>query len=175
MVVVVVWDGLRPDFVTAEVTPHLHEVATGGVWFEASHCAYPSETRVNAAALATGGYPGRTGITGNTIYVPGFDPGRPARAVNTGDHTQLERLAAVDGPLLRAPCVADDLAAAGGVTVVASSGSPGSALLQNPRPDGVTLNHALIRLRAPEEHSLGEIGAPPPDSGPGRPRPGATG
>ena len=70
LVCVIVWDGLRPDWVTPDVTPILHALATGGVWFERSHCAYPSETRVNAAALATGSYPGRTGITANRIFVP---------------------------------------------------------------------------------------------------------
>ena len=166
LVVVIVWDGLRPDFVEPAVTPCLHALATGGVWFEASHCAYPSETRVNAAALATGCYPGRTGITGNTIYVPGFDSAAPARTVNTGDHTHLDRLAALDPPLVRVPCAADAIAAAGGVTIVASSGSPGAALLQNPRPDGITLNHALLRPPAVAERVLAAFGPAPPDSRP---------
>ncbi|MGH2351745.1 MAG: alkaline phosphatase family protein, partial [Chloroflexota bacterium] len=122
LAIVVVWDGLRPDFVTPEDTPHLCRLAAEGVWFEASHCVYPTETRVNAAALATGCYPGRTGLTGNSLYLPGFDP-TPGRLANTGDHTHLARIAAVDGPLLRAPCLADSVAAGGGVTVVASSGS----------------------------------------------------
>jgi arylsulfatase A-like enzyme len=166
LVVVVVWDGLRPDFVTAEVTPTLLELAGGGVWFGASHCVYPSETRVNAAALATGCGPGRTGLTANSIYVPGFDPARPEDSVNTGDHTQLARLEALDGPLLRVPWVGQAVRAAGGAMVVASSGSPGSALLQDPSPEGITVNQAILRPAAVAEEVAARLGAPPPDSYP---------
>ena len=148
LVITAVWDGLRPDFLTPEVTPILLGLAGGGVWFGASHCVYPSETRVNASALATGCGPGRTGITANSIYVPGFDPGRPDLMVNTGDHTQLARLEALDGPLLRVPWVGQAIAPAGGAMVVASSGSPGSALLQDPSPEGTTVNQALLRPEA---------------------------
>src|SRR5688572_22661026 len=133
LAILIVWDGLRPDWVTPEVTPTLHALATGGVWFDRSHCAYPSETRVNAAALATGCYPGRTTITANSIFVPGFDPKSPlssASVANTGDHTHLARIHQIDPPLLDAPTTADAVIAAGGAAVVASSGSPGSAFIQ---------------------------------------------
>ena len=79
------------------------------------------------------------------MYVPGFDPGRPDALLNTGDHTQLARLEALDGPLLRVPWVGQAIAAAGGAMVVASSGSPGSALLQNPSSQGITVNPAILR------------------------------
>ena len=166
LVVVVIWDGFRPDWVSPEVTPELWRRAHEGVWFAASHCAYPSETRVNSTALSTGCYAGRAGITGNSLYVPGFDAEQPARVVNTGDHTQLARLAAVDAPLVRVPSVADALAAAGGATVVASAGSPGSALLLNPRPDGITLNYALLRPQWLVERVYRDLSAPPADSRP---------
>jgi hypothetical protein len=32
-----VWDGMRPDYVSPTVTPRLHDLATRGVWFERSH------------------------------------------------------------------------------------------------------------------------------------------
>jgi arylsulfatase A-like enzyme len=166
LAIVIVWDGLRPDFVTPEVTPVLHRLASGGVWCEASHCAYPSETRVNAAALATGCYPGRSGITGNSIFVRGFDPRKPAGLVNTGDHTQLARLEAMDPPLLRSPSTADAVRAAGGVAVVASSGSPGSALIQDASPAGITVNVALLRPEWVAERVLRDFGPVPPDSHP---------
>ena len=51
--------------------------------------------------------------------------------------------------------------------VVASSGSPGSALLQDPSPDGITVHPALLR---PEGRGTGRAGAlrppRPPDSYP---------
>lgn len=166
LAVVIVWDGLRPDFVTPEVTPVLHRLASGGVWCEASHCAYPSETRVNASALATGCYPGRSGITGNSIFVRGFDPAKPTAIVNTGDHTQLVRLREIDAPLLHAPSTGDAVRAAGGAAVVASSGSPGSALLQDSSPDAITVNIALQRPAHVAERVLREFGPVPPDSMP---------
>jgi arylsulfatase A-like enzyme len=166
LAVVVVWDGLRPDFVSAEVTPTLWRLANEGVWCEASHCAYPSETRVNSSALATGCYPGRTGITGNSFFVRGFDPQHPAGLVNTGDHTQLARLAELDPPLLRAQTVADAVRAAGGVMVVASSGSPGSALLQDPSAEAITANIALLRPAWLAERVVRDYGAVPQDSRP---------
>lgn len=160
LALITVWDGLRPDFVSPEVTPVLHACAAAGVWHDASYCAYPSETRVNAAALTTGGYPGRTGIPGNSIYVPGFDPADPLALLNTGDHTHLARLAALDGPVVRTPGLADRIAAAGGVTVVASSGSPGSALTLNPRPDAITVNQALRQPAPLIADLLARIGPP---------------
>lgn len=164
--VTIVWDGLRPDLVTPEVTPVLHGLASGGAWCSASHCAYPSETRVNAAALATGCYPGRTGITGNSIFVRGFGAERPAQVANTGDHMHLARIHEIDAPLVHAPWVADEIAGAGGVMVVASSGSPGAAFLQDPRAEGVTVNHALLRPEWLRERVLERLGPPPPDSMP---------
>ena len=165
LALVIVWDGLRPDFVAPGVTPTLHALATGGVWFDSSHCAYPSETRVNATALATGCYPGRTGITANTFWAPGFDPTDPAALLNTGDHTQLARLAEIDPPLVRVPALADAVIAAGGAAAVASSGSPGAALLQ--AGDGAPiLNFALLRPDTLASHVMQRFGSCPPDSMP---------
>ena len=73
-VVIVVWDGLRPDLVVPEATPTLAAMAASGTWVRDSYCAYPSETRVNATTLATGCQPGRHGIVGNSLYVPEVDP-----------------------------------------------------------------------------------------------------
>ena len=170
LVVAIVWDGLRPDFVTPDVTPTLHALATGGVWFERSHCAYPSETRVNSAALATGSYPGRTGITANSIYVPGFNSSDPTAIANTGDHTHLARIAKIDPPLVgpSASATADEVIAAGGCAVVASSGSPGSAFLQagDAVRGALLLNHAVQRPTALADRVLARFGPPPADTFP---------
>src|SRR5208337_4453865 len=69
-VVVVVWDGMRPDFVTAETTPTLWKLAQQGVTFRNHHAAYPSMTEVNGTALATGVYPGESGIIANKEFRP---------------------------------------------------------------------------------------------------------
>ena len=71
-VVLVVWDGMRPDFVGPQYCPNLYSLATNGVFFRRHHPAYISSTEVNGAALATGSNPGRNGILANTEYDPEF-------------------------------------------------------------------------------------------------------
>ncbi len=73
-VVVVVWDGMRPDFVTPELTPNLWELSRAGVTFQNHHPVYPSATEVNGTALATGVYPGNSGIIANKEFRPAVDP-----------------------------------------------------------------------------------------------------
>jgi predicted AlkP superfamily pyrophosphatase or phosphodiesterase len=67
-VVVVVFDGLRPDFVTPQYCPNLYSLATNGVFFRKHHPVFVSTTIVNGTALATGTHPGRSGIIANSDY-----------------------------------------------------------------------------------------------------------
>src|SRR3954467_3936624 len=69
-VVMVVWDGMRPDFITPQYTPTLYQLALDGVFFKNHHPVYVSSTEVNGTALATGVYPNRSGIIGNRDYRP---------------------------------------------------------------------------------------------------------
>ena len=71
-VVLVVWDGMRPDFVAPQYCSNLYSLATNGVFFRHHHPAYISSTEVNGAALATGSNPGRNGVLANTEYDPEF-------------------------------------------------------------------------------------------------------
>ena len=70
IVVLMVWDGLRPDFVTQRDTPNLFRMAREGVRFDRHHAIFPTLTMVNATALATGAPPGVNGLEGNVFYVP---------------------------------------------------------------------------------------------------------
>ncbi|HZJ15745.1 MAG TPA: alkaline phosphatase family protein [Chthoniobacteraceae bacterium] len=67
-IVVVVWDGMRPDFITPQYCPTLYGLATNGTFFRRHHPVFVSSTEVNGAALATGANPGRNGIQANTDY-----------------------------------------------------------------------------------------------------------
>ncbi|HTI69545.1 MAG TPA: alkaline phosphatase family protein [Candidatus Limnocylindria bacterium] len=67
-VVVVVFDGMRPDFIKPQYCPHLYSLATNGVFFSRHHPVYISTTIVNGTALATGMYPGHSGIIANSDY-----------------------------------------------------------------------------------------------------------
>ena len=69
MVILMVWDGLRPDSVTPDATPNLHALSKGGGAYLANHHAiFPSLTMVNGGALATAAPPGATGIIANKMY-----------------------------------------------------------------------------------------------------------
>jgi len=69
-VVVFVWDGLRPDSITAADTPTLARFRDDGANFSQHHSVYPTLTMINAAALATGNYPQQHGFYGNWIWSP---------------------------------------------------------------------------------------------------------
>src|SRR5690349_7574899 len=69
-IVVVVWDGMRPDFITEVDTPTLRQLAREGVFFRNHHPVFLSATEVNGTALATGAYPVHSGIMANKEYRP---------------------------------------------------------------------------------------------------------
>jgi arylsulfatase A-like enzyme len=160
---VMVWDGLRPDMVSAEQTPNLWWLAQQGVWFERSHAVYPSLTRANSPAIATGCRPGRAGVPGNSLCLP--SEGKFVQ-YSTGDATNLQRLSDADGrPILLVDTLADRVHRAGGRTVVVGSGSPGSALLQHPRGaecGDFVISPATLERGPVRDAMLARFGAPPP-------------
>jgi predicted AlkP superfamily pyrophosphatase or phosphodiesterase len=133
---VMVLDGLRPDSITADETPNLWRLRQEGVNFLNGHAVFPTVTRANATAIATGTYGGRNGIFGNSLYVRAVDPNR---AFVNDDHQALLRLDAVtNGGMVLTESLGEILAKRGKTLAVVSSGSTGSALLANHRaPKGV--------------------------------------
>jgi arylsulfatase A-like enzyme len=118
-VVVVVWDGMRPDFVTEHLTPTLYKLAREGVVFRNHHAVYPSSTVVNGTALVTGVYPNRNGIMANNEYRPEINPlksiGTPSmEAVDRGDESS-------GGRYLTVPTLAEIIQKAGYRTAVAGT------------------------------------------------------
>ncbi len=75
-VVVVVWDGMRPDFVSEIHTPNLWKLARDGVTFRNHHAAYLSATAVNGTAIATGCYPSGSGVFANYVFRPEIAPAK---------------------------------------------------------------------------------------------------
>ena len=67
--IVFVADGLRHGSVNAIDTPALYRIRTEGVYFANSHAVFPTQTMPNAAAIATGHYPGDTGQFANQILI----------------------------------------------------------------------------------------------------------
>ena len=125
-VVVVVWDGMRPDFVTEQNTPTLWKLAREGITFRNHHAVYPSATMVNGTAIVTGVYPGKNGIIANHVYRPDIDPRHsidvelPA-VVKKGDQVS-------GGKYILVPTIAELVQHAGGRTVIASAKTVGLLL-----------------------------------------------
>src|ERR1700756_1421834 len=71
--VLIVLDGLRPDYVTPEIMPNLYALGQRGVVFTNHHSVYPTVTRVNASSIATGTYPEVHGLMGNSVFFPQVD------------------------------------------------------------------------------------------------------
>ncbi len=155
MILIIVWDGLRPDMVTAEHTPYLDAAAKRGVFCPASHASFPTATRINASSLATGCYPARHGIVDNELYIPVVDP---TRATSCADWRALQRMAdAEGGPLLTAPTLGEILRDAGLRLACVGSGSPGTTYLTNSTVAGPVVNWAVawpsgLQMRINETH-----------------------
>lgn len=118
-VVLVVWDGMRADFVAKEYAPNLTTMAASGVRFLHHHSVFPSLTSVNATALATGVFPGRSGMIANWAFRPEISGGKLARmdapdTVRRGDELR-------GGKYLGAATIAELVEARGGRTAIAGT------------------------------------------------------
>jgi arylsulfatase A-like enzyme len=125
---VVVVDGLRPDYVTPEVMPRLFGLGQRGVVFTAHHAVFPTVTRVNASSFVTGTYPEAHGLMGNTIYIPRANA---TSGLDTGKRENLEDVERAEGRLLTAPTLGEMFRSAGKSLLAVSSGSSGATLLLN--------------------------------------------
>ena len=116
-VVLIVWDGMRPDFVNASNTPALFELANRGVFFARNHPVYVSSTEVNGTALATGAYPEHSGVIGNREFRPDINPQEPI------DTQSLEamRKAEQHGKYLGVPTLAETLQGQGYSTAISGT------------------------------------------------------
>lgn len=130
-VVVCVFDGLRPDMLTSELTPNIMRFAGGATWFRQARSVFPSMTRVATASIATGALPQTHGIVGNAFYFPEAIPEHVLDVSVIADVKKGE--AATQGRFLMAPTFADHLARAGKKMAVVHTGSLGSTYLINPR------------------------------------------
>jgi predicted AlkP superfamily pyrophosphatase or phosphodiesterase len=118
-VMVIVWDGMRADFITEQNAPTLHRLAREGVTFTHHHSSYPSATEVNGTVIATGAYPSHSGLIGNSEYRPAIDPLKPTHtevlnSVRKGDQVSSNQF-------LRVPTTAEIVRAASRKAVVAGA------------------------------------------------------
>lgn len=159
-VLLVVWDGLRPDLVHEDLTPTLFALAARGVRCAHHHAVFPTCTTVNMASLITGALPARHGIPGNSLVVPAVDAEQPLSLLA---FEPLDRWArARGGRLLRAPTLPERVRAAGGKVLVLCSDGAGYAALLDADRSGAFFDFARAWPGSFERHvrATGEV--PPP-------------
>src|SRR5256885_14004120 len=122
-VVVVVWDGMRPDFVSEQNTPTLWKLAQAGVTFRNHHSVYPSATIVNGTAINTGVYPSRSGVLANHDYRPEISARKSIDVETVGVVRKGDELSG--GKYLRVPTIAELIQQHGGKTAIATAKTVG--------------------------------------------------
>src|SRR5712671_1844426 len=111
-VVIVVWDGMRPDFVSEQNTPTLWKLAQSGVTFRNHHSVYPSATIVNGTAIATGVYPNHSGLLANHDYRPEIDAQKSVDVENVAVVRKADQLSG--GKYIGVPTIAELIHNGGG-------------------------------------------------------------
>jgi predicted AlkP superfamily pyrophosphatase or phosphodiesterase len=161
----IVLDGLRPDYVTPSVMPNLHALGQRGVVFANHHSVFPTVTRVNASSMSTGSYPDTHGLMGNSVFFPQVDP---RQFLDTGDRENLQKIeAAVQGKLLTTPTLGEILEASGKRVLAVSSGGTGSAYLLNYKVSGGAILQTEYALpEALYAEMTAKFGPVPPEAKP---------
>jgi arylsulfatase A-like enzyme len=125
---VIIFDGLRPDYITPELMPNLYDLGQTGVIAKNHHVVFPSVTRVNSPSIGAGAYPGTHGMMHNHILLPEISD----EVVSTGGANNLLQLE----PIVTSPTLGEILEEHGKTVFVSSSGSSGTSLLLNPTGAG---------------------------------------
>lgn len=126
-VVVVSFDGLRPDLIDRVLTPNICRLQDVGATLARHRTGYPSETRVAFPSLVTGATASRHGMVGNK-YVDRLATHH--RYVDTADAVLLDRLNRESaGRLMTTPTLGEILATAGRSMAVLASNTAGTTRL----------------------------------------------
>ena len=135
----IVLDGLRPDYVVPHLMPTLYMLGQRGVVMNRHHAVFPTVTRVNASSISTGAYPETHGLLGNSVFFPVVDA---SRFLNTGDRANLLKVETEEpSGLLSTVTLGEALQSAGQRLLVASAGSSGSSYLLNHSLAGGAIFH----------------------------------
>ncbi|MCB0061045.1 MAG: alkaline phosphatase family protein [Caldilineaceae bacterium] len=128
-------DGLRPDQLDSSLMPTVVHLALNGVRCWDHHAVYPTHTRVNISALASGSTPGRHGIVANTMLVANATEDH---IIDTSNYQHINALEHASrsprvGPAILVPTLGDLLAARGERLAVAGTSSAGAGMLWSHR------------------------------------------
>ena len=142
-VLVIVIDGLRPDYVTPKIMPHLSQIKEKGFSGQNHHAVFPTSTRINAATIATGAYPGKHGIINNLLYLPEVSKDRVLHTGKIADLRLIEEM--TSGRLLTTISLGEILGKQAKNLFISSSGSSGAAYLLNHRlGNGAIVNRDVV-------------------------------
>lgn len=156
IVVTVICDGHRPDFVSEEITPHMVRLRRAGAWFADHRGIFPSATRASSASIATGCWPISHGLRGNAVALPiengheVHDAGRPEFYETYRKHF---------GRLLTRPSLSQRTAVRHGA-LLCSNVSPGAAFFHDAEGHG-ELHHRELSYGRGRVPLMPGIVAPP--------------
>jgi len=136
--VVVVLDGMRRDLISEQNAPALVRFSERAQCCIGHRSVFPSATRVVSASFATGCYPARHELQGNSLAL--LEEGRLVHH-DAGDPDFLQHKRRVTGRSLAVPTLAQRLAPHGGA-VLFSNVSPGAAYAHDPDGHGHVYHRA---------------------------------
>lgn len=168
-VLIVVFDGLQPAQIRPGLMPNLSRFADEGIFFENHHPVFPSVTRINAASMVTGRYPGGHGLAANTMVARDYDPNLVFSALEP----TLADLARRTGRVLLAPTLADILSEHGMEYTAIGVGTSGNAYVHNPNADtsgGATIHPDFTLPYSLHDRLASHFGEWPDESQPNTPR-----
>jgi hypothetical protein len=167
--VMLAFDGLRPDMVSAEATPNLARLAAQGTRFAQARSVFPSETRVATPSFITGCRPGGHGMVANTLFDAAVAPDRLLRTKLVEDVLAMAR--GGESPLQR-PSLGERLAAVGKTFALVSSGTAGAARLLHPAAERLGMFRWNVEEQdgATAEAMAARFGPTPPHAVPNIPR-----
>jgi hypothetical protein len=162
--IVVLFDGLRPDYITAESMPNLYAFSKENCYGLRHHSVFPTVTRVNSSSYSSGSYPETHGLMGNQVYFPELNR---TEGLNTGNYADLLKISeSTHGHLLTSITLGEVLAQNHQRMMVFSSGSEGQAVMQNHTiSGGAIVNPPLILPESFRSELIRELG-PMPAKGP---------
>jgi arylsulfatase A-like enzyme len=136
--VLVTVDGLRKDMISSETTPNLSNFQAQAERLENYRTVFPSCTRVVSASMATGCFPARHGLQGNSVAL--LEQGRLV-VRDAGDPDFLQHKRRLTGRALAMPTLAERLRPHGGA-IIFSNVSPGAAYAHDPDGHGYVYHRA---------------------------------
>ena len=126
-IILAVFDGLQPTQINEKLTPNLYQYSERACFFENHHAVFPTVTRINAATMVTGVYPGSHGIPANSFV----DKEAQGNEVISAMEPVLSSMANRNFPVLRSQSLQEILKLHDMEYVALGVGTSGNAYLHN--------------------------------------------